>query len=235
MTPTNDFYTFTVQKSEKKSEIFCCTSGNNCEVLLNDLMSKAMKILGVCGSRREESNTNKLVKKVAESSQCEFEIINMSSCDIKPCKGCSMCMMNEGQCVIDDDMQAINEKLMETDSLIIGAPTYFMDVSGSVKDLIDRSSAIFLRGVGPEYHPDMPWLGQRPLAGKPAVIITTVAGGGHERAIETLSICIGDIHKMNLVAKLAEVVQANDVDDMPEVLSRAAEAGKALGQVLTKS
>jgi hypothetical protein len=81
----------------------------------------------------------------------------------------------------------------------------------------------------------MPWLGQRPLAGKPAVIITTVAGGGHERAIETLSICIGDIHKMNLVAKLAEVVQVNDVDDMPEVLSRAAEAGKALGHALTQS
>jgi multimeric flavodoxin WrbA len=108
-----------------------------------------MKILGICRSRREESNTNKLVKKVAESSQCEFEIINMSSCDIKPCKGCSMCMMNEGQCVIDDDMQAINEKLMETDSLIIGAPTYFMDVSGSVKDLIDRSSAIFFAASAP--------------------------------------------------------------------------------------
>jgi hypothetical protein len=40
---------------------------------------------------------------------------------------------------------------------------------------------------------------------------------------------------MNLVAKLAEVVQVNDVDDMPEVLSRAAEAGKALGHALTQS
>lgn len=194
-----------------------------------------MKLLGICGSRREESNTNKLVKKVAEASQCEFELICLSNCDIRPCKGCSMCMMNEGKCVIDDDMQEIYEKLMEADGLIIGAPTYFMDVSGSVKDLIDRSSAIFYRGVGPEYHPDMPWLGQRPLAGKPAVVITTVAGGGHERALETLSICIGDIHKTNLVAKLAEVVRMNDVDDMPEVLSRAQEAGRALGQALTRS
>ena len=29
-----------------------------------------MKILGICGSHREESNTNKLVKKVAEASGC---------------------------------------------------------------------------------------------------------------------------------------------------------------------
>ena len=194
-----------------------------------------MKILGICGSHREESNTNKLVKKIAEASQCEFELIYLSNYDIKPCTGCSMCMMNEGQCSLDDGMKDINEKLMGIDGLIVGAPTYFMDVSGSVKDLIDRSSAIFYRGVGPEYHPDMPWLGQRPLADKPAVVITTVAGGGHERAIETLKICIGDIHRTNLVAQLAEVVQMNDVDEMPEVLSRAVEAGKALGQALAKS
>jgi hypothetical protein len=110
-----------------------------------------------------------------------------------------------------------------------------MDVSGSVKSFIDRSSAIFYRGVGPEYHPDMPWLGQRPLAGKPAVVVVTVAGGGHERAIETLSMCIGDIHRTNLVAKLAEVVAMNDVDDMPEVMQRAEEAGKKLGEALKGS
>jgi len=39
---------------------------------------------------------------------------------------------------------------------------------------------------------------------------------------------------MNLVAKLAEVVQVNDVDHMPEVLSRAAKAGKSLEHALTQ-
>ncbi len=107
-----------------------------------------------------------------------------------------------------------------------------MDVSGAVKDVIDRSSAVFYRGIGPDYHPDMPWLGQRPMAGKPAVIVTTVAGGGHERAIETLRVCVGDIYKMNVVVQLAEPIKMEDVDDLPEVLKRAEEAGKKLGEAL---
>ena len=191
-----------------------------------------MKILAICGSHREMSNTNKLVKKVAESSGCEFDLVYLGELNIKPCTGCANCMMNEGQCAVDDDMQGLYEKLMETDALILGGPTYFMDISGAVKDFIDRSSAIYYRGVGPSYHPDMPWLGQRPLDKKPAVVVTTVAGGGHERAMETLSICIGDIHRMHIVAKLAEVVRMDDVDDMPEVLQRAEEAGKTLGEAL---
>lgn len=191
-----------------------------------------MKILAICGSHREMSNTNKMVKKVAESSGCEFDLVYLGGLNIKPCTGCANCMMNEGQCAVDDDMQGLYGKLMETDALILGGPTYFMDISGAVKDFIDRSSAIYYRGVGPAYHPDMPWLGQRPLDKKPAVVVTTVAGGGHERAMETLSICIGDIHRMNIVAKLAEVVRMGDVDDLPEALQRAEEAGKKLGKAL---
>jgi len=194
-----------------------------------------MKILAICGSHREISNTNKIVKRIAESSGCEFDLVYLGELTIKPCTGCANCMMNEGQCAVDDDMQGLYEKLMETDALILGGPTYFMDISGAVKDFIDRSSAIYYRGVGPAYHPDMPWLGQRPLDKKPAVVVTTVAGGGHERAMETLSICIGDIHRMNIVAKLAEVVRMDDVDDLPEALQRAEEAGKKLGKALRQS
>ena len=191
-----------------------------------------MKILGICGSHREMSNTNRLVQIVAETAGVEFELIYLGALNIKPCTGCSTCMLEEGRCPLDDDMQQLYPQLMATDGLIVGAPTYFMDVSGAVKDFIDRSSAIFYRGVGPAYHPDMPWLGQRPLAGKPAVVVTTVAGSGHERTIETLRICIGDIHQTELVAQLAAVVKMGDVDEMPDVLQRAREAGEKLGAAL---
>jgi len=191
-----------------------------------------MKILGICGSHREESNTNKLIKKVAEASGVPFELIYLGKLDIKPCTGCSVCMTNEGVCSIRDDMDQVYEKLLNADGLIIGGPTYFFDLNGSTKDFIDRTMAIFYRGIGPAFDPDMPWLGDRPHAGKPAVIITTVAGSGHQRAIETLKYALDDCTKMKIVAQIAEVVARNDVDDMPEVLQRAEEAGKALGTAL---
>ncbi len=190
------------------------------------------KIVAMCGSMREESNTNKLVKKAAEASGCDFELVELGRMSIKPCTGCSMCMMNEGQCPIDDDMQAVYDKLIEADGLIISGPTYFLDISGAVKDFIDRTMAIRYRGVGPEYNPDMPWLGNVPLADKPTVLIVTVAGGGHERAIESLKLAFDDCHKVNIVAQQAEPVGMNDVDDMPEVLQRAEETGKKLGAAL---
>ncbi len=193
-----------------------------------------MAIVAVCGGLRKESNTNKLVKKAAEASGYDYELIELAAMDIKPCTGCSECIMNEGNCIIKDDMQPIYNKLMKADALIIGSPTYYMDISGAIKCFIDRSMPIFYRDVGPAYNPNLPWLGKRPLAGKPAVTVTTVAGGGHERTRETLKIFVDDINKMALVAEVAEVIGMNDVDDMPEVLKRAEEAGKQLGKVFKR-
>jgi multimeric flavodoxin WrbA len=194
-----------------------------------------MAIVAVCGSLRKESNTNKLVKKVAEASGYDYELINLAAMDIKPCTGCGECIMNEGSCVINDGMQPVYNKLMKADALIIGSPTYYMDISGAIKCFIDRSMPIFYRGVGPDYSPDLPVLGKRPLAGKPAVTVTTVAGSGHERTRETLKIFVDDINKMTLVAEVAEAIGMNDVDDMPEVIKRAEEAGNKLGKVFKRA
>lgn len=188
-----------------------------------------MAILAICGSLREESNTNKIVKRIVTTSGCDSEIIDLRKLDIKPCTGCLLCMMNEGQCVIEDDMQKIYDKLISADAIIFGAPTYFMDISGAAKNFIDRSMAIFYRGIGPDAELEV--LGKRPLARKPAVAVTTVAGGGHERAIETLKIFF-QINKMILVAEIAEPVGMNDVNELPEILKKAEEAGEKLGKVL---
>jgi hypothetical protein len=42
-------------------------------------------------------------------------------------------------------------------------------------------------------------------------------------------------HKMKIVAELAEPIGMNAVDDMPEVMQRAEEAGKKLGEALKKN
>jgi multimeric flavodoxin WrbA len=145
------------------------------------------------------------------------------------------CMMNEGQCPIDDDMLEIYDKLMNADALIVGSPTYYLDVSAAVKAIIDRSMALNYRGIGPMANEDMPWLGQHPLSGKLGVSLVTVAGAGHERALESLRIWMADCHCLELVAQLAEPVGMGDVDEMPEVIQRAVDAGKKLGEALMAS
>jgi len=187
-----------------------------------------MKILCVCGSFREESNTNKIVQKVAESSGCEYELMYLEKVEVEPCSGCLTCMWSDGQCAIQDGMQELYEKLMAADGLIIGSPTYYANVSAAVKCFLDRKFALYFRGIGPE---GSKFTGQRPLAERPAVGVVTVAREGHERAMETLRHHF-EINKMNIVAELAEVVGMNNVDDMPDVMERAQKAGQKLGTSL---
>lgn len=108
-----------------------------------------MNILAICGGMRPDSNTNKLVKKVAEATGFEYEVADFGTLVIQPCTGCSACMMDEGKCPVDDDMQILYAKLLAADAIIVGSPTYFMNISGAVKCFIDRSLALFYRGSGP--------------------------------------------------------------------------------------
>lgn len=189
-----------------------------------------MKVLGICGSLREESNTNKIVKKVAEFSGCEFELIYLTKTKVKPCTGCLQCEKNNGNCIVQDGMQELYDKLLYANGIILGSPTYRWDISGAVKCFMDRTIALNYRSITSGANS---YTGQRPLAGRPCVAITTTAGGGHKRALKSLTLFF-QISRMNVVGELAEVVGINDIDDMPEVLQRAEEAGKKLGETLRK-
>jgi hypothetical protein len=46
---------------------------------------------------------------------------------------------------------------------------------------------------------------------------------------------MGSSHRLNIVDKIAEAIGMNDVDDMPEVIKRAEDAGKKLRDALQKN
>lgn len=98
------------------------------------------KILGISGSPRN-GNTSFLVKealKAAEEEGVETEFISLMDKELNPCLACDICK-TEGECVINDDINDILNKMEESDGIIIGSPVYFGGVSSQVKMLIDRS------------------------------------------------------------------------------------------------
>ncbi len=100
-----------------------------------------MKIVIINGSPRNNGATAKILKcfaeKLSSMNEAETEYINISELDIRPCIGCMSCYKN-GKCCIDDDGDRISQKIGEADGLIIGTPTYASNVSGQLKQLIDR-------------------------------------------------------------------------------------------------
>jgi len=95
-----------------------------------------MKIIGISGSPRKE-NTYYMVKTVLEATGQDYELILLSEKVIKSCLDCRNCHKTY-RCVINDDMQEIYQKLLSADCIVLGSPTYFDNVSGMMKNFMDR-------------------------------------------------------------------------------------------------
>ncbi len=106
-----------------------------------------MKVLGIVCSPRKNGNTEILVKEALDSAHklgAETEMIKVSDVNITPCDGCETCEIT-GECKIEDDMQGIYTKLLQSDGIIIGSPVYWWGVTAQAKIIIDRTF-VFRRG-----------------------------------------------------------------------------------------
>ena len=108
-----------------------------------------MKLLGLSAGRKM-GNSEILLKEAlmaAEEMGVEVEILRLHDLKIKPCTGCTSCVQGKnglifggaGECIIkNDDMPKFNEKLWESDGLIISMPVFIFQPPGYLKVLIDR-------------------------------------------------------------------------------------------------
>jgi multimeric flavodoxin WrbA len=98
-----------------------------------------MNIIAICGSPRK-GNTEFVLKRIltkAEELGSSVELILLREKRIEFCNGCLSCD-STGKCNIRDDMQLIYPKLENADLIIFGSPNYFNNISGMMKNFIDR-------------------------------------------------------------------------------------------------
>lgn len=70
------------------------------------------------------------------------EKINLFDKHIGFCKGCLACQSTK-KCVIQDDANAIVEKMLDADVLVFATPIYFYEMCGQMKTLLDRTNPFF--------------------------------------------------------------------------------------------
>ncbi len=98
-----------------------------------------MKIVGIVCTPRIRGNSEILVKQVldgATKAGAESEIIFIRDKKIQFCEGCLDCMKT-GKCYLTDDMEEIGEKLVASDGIVIGVPTYWT-IGGMGVTFLDR-------------------------------------------------------------------------------------------------
>ena len=110
-------------------------------------MTEIGKVLGISGSPRRSGNTELLLKEFLRGARAaghETELFILSELKISPCTSCDSCQEN-GQCIINDDMQSMYSKILEADYIVFASPIYFEGVSAQLKAFIDRFQTLWSR------------------------------------------------------------------------------------------
>ncbi len=106
-----------------------------------------MKVVAFSGSARKNGNTSILLNTVLDVLKDEgidTEIVQLAGKPIQGCTACYKCFENKDQrCSVDKDI--VNDcikKMLEAEGILLGSPTYFADVSASMKALIERAGMV---------------------------------------------------------------------------------------------
>ena len=98
-----------------------------------------MKILAINGSDRKNGTFSKILKLL--DGAYSIEILNLSDYKLEPCSGCRTCFVKGiNRCPLKGDYRTIFDKMIAADGVIFYSPTYVLNVSGLMKNFIDRFS-----------------------------------------------------------------------------------------------
>ncbi|HNX18495.1 MAG TPA: flavodoxin family protein [Methanoregula sp.] len=102
-----------------------------------------MKIIALNGSpRAEKSNTQVMVDAFlagANDAGADTQTIFLARKKIGHCLGCFSCWLKSpGECIQQDDMAELIEQYLASDVVVFATPLYNDNVSGIMKDFIDR-------------------------------------------------------------------------------------------------
>lgn len=106
-----------------------------------------MKVTAFNGSPRRGGNTSLLIGHVFEALNregIEAELVQVGGERIHGCVACYKCFANKDRrCAVADDIaNDCIEKMLASDGIIIGSPTYFAALTPETKALIDRCGMV---------------------------------------------------------------------------------------------
>lgn len=182
-----------------------------------------MKVIGLSGSMRKDGNTALLVREILKHSrddEIQTEFISLAGKKIQPCTGCEKCKEKKWCVNEHDDWDNIVKKIIESDVLIIGSPTYYYDVNGHLKNFIDRTYSL--------YH-------DRKLAGKKGIAVAVHAQKGSNRTIQTLEGFLGAHEFSSLGSVTGTGYEEGKVLNDTDAMAKAKKIGEKIVHLIKKN
>ena len=104
-----------------------------------------MKIIGIAGSPRANSNSTFLATKVLETAKemgAETELFHLKDLNYSGCQACMGCKGEKSSCVVDDDLINVLNAMNNADAILMASPLFYGDVSGQFKCFWDRTYSL---------------------------------------------------------------------------------------------
>jgi len=121
------------------------------------------QIIGISGSPIKNSNTDRLVQSVLESSGLTSEFVKLSKINVRPCIACLGCK-KDNICKVKDDFPELAEKIRHAGAVVVGGYSPYGAVDGFTKAFLERLFSLrHQNGLN---------------RGKLAVVVTTGIGRG---------------------------------------------------------
>jgi multimeric flavodoxin WrbA len=98
------------------------------------------RVLIIAGSPRKDGNSAQLCQQFmlgAQQTGHQAEIVYLRDTKLNFCLGCGACE-HLGHCVQNDDMNALLDKLIQADVIVLATPVYFYTMNAQMKTFIDR-------------------------------------------------------------------------------------------------
>ena len=98
------------------------------------------KVILLSGSPRKESNTVDVLKVCAEAIEAEgveTEIVTLRGMKIQSCIACGKCA-EKGNCILNDGLDEIIEKIRDAQGFIPAAPVYFGTARADIMAALQR-------------------------------------------------------------------------------------------------
>ncbi len=107
-------------------------------------------VLGIGGSPRRGGNTDVLLHHILKGAQrvgSSTEGIQLRELDFQPCLGCERCRSDVMCTGLEDDMQLVYQKLLDSTGLVLVLPAHHYNVTAWMKAFIDRLYCFYEFGM----------------------------------------------------------------------------------------
>lgn len=121
------------------------------------------QIIGISGSPIKNSNTDRLIQAVLDSSGLTSEFVKLSRINVRPCIACLGCK-KDNICKVKDDYPELAEKVRTAGAIVVGGYSPYGAADGFTKAFLERLFSLrHQNGLN---------------RGKPAVVVATGIGRG---------------------------------------------------------